>query len=140
MPCAQWLTLWWVTVHRLEGRFWAASGLLFGSEREHLNCPHCFSLSRLVFQFSKSMVLGAYSEYVNNFSTAMAVLRKTCATKPAFLEFLKVSTFVFFFNTSHNESQSQGACNETWPNLASKCTYYKGFSASRVRDMGIALK
>lgn len=42
-------------------------------------------------QFSKSMVLDAYSEYVNNFSTAVAVLRKTCATKPAFLEFLKVS-------------------------------------------------
>ncbi|XP_073911425.1 rho guanine nucleotide exchange factor 10 isoform X5 [Castor canadensis] len=44
-----------------------------------------------VASFSKSMVLGAYSEYVNNFSTAMAVLRKTCATKPAFLEFLKQS-------------------------------------------------
>ncbi|XP_012501319.1 PREDICTED: rho guanine nucleotide exchange factor 10 [Propithecus coquereli] len=40
-------------------------------------------------QFSKSMVLDAYSEYVNNFSTAVAVLKKTCATKPAFLEFLK---------------------------------------------------
>lgn len=37
------------------------------------------------------MVLDAYSEYVNNFSTAVAVLKKTCATKPAFLEFLKVS-------------------------------------------------
>lgn len=44
------------------------------------------------FQFSKSMVLDAYSEYVNNFSTAVAVLKKTCATKPAFLEFLKVKT------------------------------------------------
>uniref|UniRef100_A0A2K6FN74 Rho guanine nucleotide exchange factor 10 n=1 Tax=Propithecus coquereli TaxID=379532 RepID=A0A2K6FN74_PROCO len=42
-----------------------------------------------VLQFSKSMVLDAYSEYVNNFSTAVAVLKKTCATKPAFLEFLK---------------------------------------------------
>lgn len=41
-------------------------------------------------QFSKSMVLDAYSEYVNNFSTAMAVVRKTCASKPGFLEFLKV--------------------------------------------------
>lgn len=41
-------------------------------------------------QFSKSMVLDAYREYVNNFSTAMAVVRKTCASKPAFLEFLKV--------------------------------------------------
>lgn len=42
-------------------------------------------------QFSKSMVLDAYSEYVNNFSTAMAVVRKTCASKPGFLDFLKVS-------------------------------------------------
>lgn len=41
-------------------------------------------------QFSKSMVLDAYSEYVNNFSNAMAVVRKTCASKPGFLEFLKV--------------------------------------------------
>ncbi|XP_056421659.1 rho guanine nucleotide exchange factor 10 isoform X2 [Hyla sarda] len=42
-----------------------------------------------VASFSKSMVLDAYSEYVNNFSTAVGVLRKTCATKPAFFEFLK---------------------------------------------------
>uniref|UniRef100_A0A7N6B3U6 DH domain-containing protein n=1 Tax=Anabas testudineus TaxID=64144 RepID=A0A7N6B3U6_ANATE len=42
-----------------------------------------------VASFSKSMVLDAYSEYVNNFSTAMAVVRKTCASKPGFLEFLK---------------------------------------------------
>lgn len=39
------------------------------------------------------MVLDAYSEYVNNFGTAVAVLKKTCRTKPAFLEFLKVSGF-----------------------------------------------
>ncbi|XP_046874447.1 rho guanine nucleotide exchange factor 10 isoform X1 [Hypomesus transpacificus] len=42
-----------------------------------------------VASFSKSMVLDAYSEYVNNFSTAMTVVRKTCASKPSFLEFLK---------------------------------------------------
>ncbi|XP_054421828.1 rho guanine nucleotide exchange factor 10 [Pteronotus mesoamericanus] len=42
-----------------------------------------------VASFSKSMVLDAYSEYVNNFSAAMAVLKKTCTAKPAFLEFLK---------------------------------------------------
>ncbi|XP_035235837.1 rho guanine nucleotide exchange factor 10 isoform X2 [Anguilla anguilla] len=42
-----------------------------------------------VASFSKSMVLDAYSEYVNNFSTAMGVLKKTCASKPAFVEFLK---------------------------------------------------
>ncbi|XP_019940693.2 rho guanine nucleotide exchange factor 10 isoform X1 [Paralichthys olivaceus] len=44
-----------------------------------------------VASFSKSMVLDAYSEYVNNFSNAMAVVRKTCASKPGFLEFLKHS-------------------------------------------------
>uniref|UniRef100_A0A670YY13 Rho guanine nucleotide exchange factor 10 n=1 Tax=Pseudonaja textilis TaxID=8673 RepID=A0A670YY13_PSETE len=42
-----------------------------------------------VASFSKSMVLDAYSEYVINFSTAVGILKKTCATKPAFLEFLK---------------------------------------------------
>ncbi|KAM8916428.1 rho guanine nucleotide exchange factor 10 isoform 2-T2 [Spinachia spinachia] len=42
-----------------------------------------------VASFSKSMLLDAYSEYVNNFSTAMAVVRKTCASKPGFLDFLK---------------------------------------------------
>uniref|UniRef100_UPI00398F5843 rho guanine nucleotide exchange factor 10 isoform X1 n=1 Tax=Pristiophorus japonicus TaxID=55135 RepID=UPI00398F5843 len=42
-----------------------------------------------VASFSKSMVLDAYSEYVNNFSTAMGILKKVCATKPSFLEFLK---------------------------------------------------
>ena len=51
-------------------------------------------LNILLFQFSKSMVLDAYSEYVNNFSTAVAILKKTCATKPAFLEFVTVSTFI----------------------------------------------
>nr|XP_055028117.1 rho guanine nucleotide exchange factor 10 isoform X1 [Misgurnus anguillicaudatus]XP_055028118.1 rho guanine nucleotide exchange factor 10 isoform X1 [Misgurnus anguillicaudatus] len=42
-----------------------------------------------VASFSKSMVLDAYSEYVNNFSLAMGVVRKACAAKPCFLEFLK---------------------------------------------------
>lgn len=51
-------------------------------------------------QFSKSMVLDAYSEYVNNFSSAVAVLKKTCATKPAFLQFLKV--------------QGQGSRGDRW--------------------------
>ncbi|NXG69204.1 ARHGA factor, partial [Baryphthengus martii] len=41
-----------------------------------------------VASFSKSMVLDAYSEYVNNFSTAVGILKKTSATKPAFLDFL----------------------------------------------------
>lgn len=59
--------------------------------------PYATFISRfsLVLQFSKSMVLDAYSEYVNNFSTAVAILKKTCATKPAFLEFLKVNTLNF---------------------------------------------
>ncbi|XP_047013834.1 rho guanine nucleotide exchange factor 10 isoform X2 [Ictalurus punctatus] len=42
-----------------------------------------------VASFSKSMVLDAYSEYVNNFNTAMAVVRKACTSKPCFLDFLK---------------------------------------------------
>ncbi|XP_078398024.1 rho guanine nucleotide exchange factor 10 isoform X2 [Cetorhinus maximus] len=42
-----------------------------------------------VASFSKSMVLDAYSEFVNNFSTAMGIIKKVCATKPVFLEFLK---------------------------------------------------
>uniref|UniRef100_A0A8B9KWL4 Rho guanine nucleotide exchange factor 10 n=1 Tax=Astyanax mexicanus TaxID=7994 RepID=A0A8B9KWL4_ASTMX len=42
-----------------------------------------------VASFSKSMVLDAYSEYVNNFSTAMQVVKKACASKPCFLDFLK---------------------------------------------------
>lgn len=42
-------------------------------------------------QFSKSMVLDVYSDYVNNFTNAMALIKKACMSKPAFLEFLKVS-------------------------------------------------
>ncbi|CAH2318419.1 rho guanine nucleotide exchange factor 10 isoform X2 [Pelobates cultripes] len=40
-------------------------------------------------KFSKSMVLDVYSEYVNNFTNAMTLIKKACLTKPAFLEFLK---------------------------------------------------
>ncbi|MFT7814163.1 rho guanine nucleotide exchange factor 10-like protein isoform X1 [Arapaima gigas] len=42
-----------------------------------------------VASFSKSMVLDVYSDYVNNFTTAMGFLKKACMSKPAFLEFLK---------------------------------------------------
>uniref|UniRef100_A0A4W4E3J3 Rho guanine nucleotide exchange factor 10 n=1 Tax=Electrophorus electricus TaxID=8005 RepID=A0A4W4E3J3_ELEEL len=42
-----------------------------------------------VASFSKSMVLDAYGDYVNNFSTAMGAVRKACSSKPGFLEFLK---------------------------------------------------
>lgn len=58
-------------------------------------------------QFSKSMVLDAYSEYVNNFSTAMAVVRKACASKPCFLDFLKVRYTLFpFFISSCCDTES----------------------------------
>uniref|UniRef100_A0A8D0W7B8 Rho guanine nucleotide exchange factor 10-like protein n=1 Tax=Sus scrofa TaxID=9823 RepID=A0A8D0W7B8_PIG len=42
-----------------------------------------------VASFSKSMVLDVYSDYVNNFTNAMSIIKKACLTKPAFLEFLK---------------------------------------------------
>ncbi|XP_061113613.1 rho guanine nucleotide exchange factor 10-like protein isoform X9 [Conger conger] len=42
-----------------------------------------------VASFSKSMVLDVYSDYVNNFTNAMALIKKACVSKPAFLEFLK---------------------------------------------------
>lgn len=42
-----------------------------------------------VASFSKSMVLDVYSDYVNNFTNAMSVIKKACLTKPAFLDFLK---------------------------------------------------
>lgn len=79
--------------------------IIFYRVREILQCHFLFQIalaSRVaewdglemigdvfVASFSKSMVLDAYSEYVNNFSTAMAVVRKTCSAKPGFLEFLK---------------------------------------------------
>lgn len=47
-----------------------------------------------LFQFSKSMVLDVYSDYVNNFTNAMSIIKKACLTKPAFLEFLKVGLAV----------------------------------------------
>lgn len=40
------------------------------------------------------MVLDVYSDYVNNFTNAMALIKKACMSKPAFLEFLKVSFYV----------------------------------------------
>ncbi|XP_016373486.1 rho guanine nucleotide exchange factor 10-like protein isoform X2 [Sinocyclocheilus rhinocerous] len=42
-----------------------------------------------VASFSKSMVLDVYSDYVNNFTNAMGLIKKACMSKPAFLEFLK---------------------------------------------------
>uniref|UniRef100_A0A4W6E3Z4 Rho guanine nucleotide exchange factor 10 n=1 Tax=Lates calcarifer TaxID=8187 RepID=A0A4W6E3Z4_LATCA len=68
--------------------------MAFYRVREILQCHFLFQIALMigdvfVASFSKSMVLDAYSEYVNNFSNAMAVVRKTCASKPGFLEFLK---------------------------------------------------
>lgn len=40
------------------------------------------------------MVLDVYSDYVNNFTNAMSIIKKACLTKPAFLEFLKVGLMV----------------------------------------------
>nr|XP_020485961.1 rho guanine nucleotide exchange factor 10-like protein [Labrus bergylta] len=42
-----------------------------------------------VASFSKSMVLNVYSDYINNFTNAMALIKKACMSKPAFLDFLK---------------------------------------------------
>nr|XP_020440941.1 rho guanine nucleotide exchange factor 10-like protein isoform X2 [Monopterus albus] len=42
-----------------------------------------------VASFSKSMVLNVYSDYINNFTSAMALIKKACMSKPAFLDFLK---------------------------------------------------
>ncbi|KAM6981307.1 rho guanine nucleotide exchange factor 10-like protein [Aplochiton taeniatus] len=42
-----------------------------------------------VASFSKSMVLDVYSDYINNFTNAMALIKKACMSKPNFLEFLK---------------------------------------------------
>lgn len=36
------------------------------------------------------MVLKVYSDYINNFTLSMALLKKACMSKPAFLDFLKV--------------------------------------------------
>lgn len=86
------------TSQRLRGPIWGGSHVFSSVPQVSLWALHAvdgFPFS-LVFQFSKSMVLDAYSEYVNNFSTAVAILKKTCATKPAFLEFLKVSSWFFF--------------------------------------------
>lgn len=60
------------------------------------------------------MVLDAYSEYVNNFSTAMAVVRKTCASKPGFLEFLKV----------YDNKVNKNCCTNVKPSALFKKLYF----------------
>uniref|UniRef100_W5M5F5 Rho guanine nucleotide exchange factor 10 like n=1 Tax=Lepisosteus oculatus TaxID=7918 RepID=W5M5F5_LEPOC len=79
--------------------------LIFYRLREILQCHSMFQIalaSRVaewdssekigdlfVASFSKSMVLDVYSDYVNNFTNAMALIKKACISKPAFLDFLK---------------------------------------------------
>ncbi|KAK6488977.1 rho guanine nucleotide exchange factor 10-like isoform X1 [Huso huso] len=79
--------------------------LMFYRIKEILQCHSLFQIalaSRVaewdssemigdVFVASVSIFSGSRNsiEYVNNFSTAMGVVKKTCETKPAFLEFLK---------------------------------------------------
>ncbi|XP_069597185.1 rho guanine nucleotide exchange factor 10-like protein isoform X1 [Ranitomeya imitator] len=79
--------------------------LVFSRVKEILHCHSIFQIalsSRVaewdstekigdlfVASFSKSMVLDVYSDYVNNFTNAMTLIKKACLTKPAFLEFLK---------------------------------------------------
>ena len=47
-------------------------------------------ISFSLFQFYKSMVLDAYSGYVNNFPKAMDTVKLACRTHLAFAQFLKV--------------------------------------------------
>ncbi|XP_040049061.2 rho guanine nucleotide exchange factor 10-like protein isoform X2 [Gasterosteus aculeatus] len=42
-----------------------------------------------VASFSKSMVQEVYSDYINNFTNAITLIKKACTSKPAFLDFLK---------------------------------------------------
>lgn len=80
--------------HKPEGAWFPA----FALHRSYKLC--CFGLS---FQFSKSMVLDVYSDYVNNFTNAMALIKKACMSKPAFLEFLKVSVNTWWPQYCHAE-------------------------------------
>lgn len=92
------------------------------------------------------MVLDAYSEYVNNFSTAVAILKKTCATKPAFLEFLKVSSFFSssfgILTPSANRSQVRILATEISPSLVSHCVviYYEDLSTNSALHAGLMLE
>lgn len=61
-----------------------------------------------LFQFSKSMVLDVYSDYVNNFTNAMSIIKKACLTKPAFLEFLKVGSGVVWGSSQQGPGRGGG--------------------------------
>lgn len=53
-------------------------------------CRLSFDLLVCLLQFSKSMVQSVYRDYINNFTKAMALIKKACVSRPAFLDFLKV--------------------------------------------------
>jgi len=38
------------------------------------------------------MVLEVYSDYINNFTNALTLIKKACMSKLAFLDFLKVNS------------------------------------------------
>ncbi|XP_018082028.1 rho guanine nucleotide exchange factor 10-like protein isoform X3 [Xenopus laevis] len=79
--------------------------IVFSRVKEILHCHSVFQIalsSRVaewdvtekvgdlfVASFSKSIVLDVYSDYVNNFTNAMTLIKKACLTKPAFLDFLR---------------------------------------------------
>uniref|UniRef100_H3CC92 Rho guanine nucleotide exchange factor 10 like n=1 Tax=Tetraodon nigroviridis TaxID=99883 RepID=H3CC92_TETNG len=42
-----------------------------------------------VASFSKTMVFNVYSDYINNFTHSMALIKKACTSNAAFLDFLK---------------------------------------------------
>lgn len=56
------------------------------------------------------MVLDVYSDYVNNFTNAMSIIKKACLTKPAFLEFLKVGLRAVWGSSQ----QSPALAGEQW--------------------------
>ena len=49
-----------------------------------------------VASFSKSIVLEAYSDFINNFTDAMEVAKTESKRKSAFADFLKVIFFLVF--------------------------------------------
>lgn len=58
------------------------------------------------------MVLDVYSDYVNNFTNAMSIIKKACLTKPAFLEFLKVGLAVVRSPLSGRWQRSGGRASQ----------------------------
>ena len=55
-----------------------------------------------VASFSKSMVLEAYSDFINNFTDAMEVAKTESKRKSAFADFLKVKIAIFICRIKSN--------------------------------------